>query len=97
MPVRMMRAGLLLPGGTASRVSRYAGRLPAIAVSERIFRVPAASLDLYKAGRLRRVDLAPLNTHRLRPRVGPSDRPPVLDVQALRDDLEGLNEARSRR
>lgn len=38
----------------------HTGRLPAIRVSERIFRIPRASFELYKAGELRAPTLAPL-------------------------------------
>ena len=38
----------------------HAGRLPAIRVSERIFRIPRASFELYKSGALREPTLAPL-------------------------------------
>jgi excisionase family DNA binding protein len=38
----------------------HAGRLPAIRVSERIFRIPRATFELYKAGALQEPTLAPL-------------------------------------
>ena len=48
----------------------HAGEIPAIAVSDRIFRIPAASFDLYKEGRLRLAQPAPIGARRTRPRIG---------------------------
>ena len=47
----------------------HAGSLPAILVSERIYRIPSASFEMYKAGTLRRTTLAPLGATRPRPRL----------------------------
>jgi len=48
----------------------HAGEIPAIVVSERIYRIPAATFELYKAGRLRVAEAAPLGGRKPRPRVG---------------------------
>lgn len=47
----------------------HAGSLPAIVVSERIYRIPSASFEMYKAGTLRRTTLASLGATRPRPRL----------------------------
>lgn len=52
------------------------GRLPAIHVSERIFRIPRASFELYKAGELREPTLAPLRRKAGR-------RPPLSEGEPL--------------
>ena len=63
----------------------HAGEIPAIAVSDRIYRIPAASFDLYKAGRLRSAQPAPLGRPRPRPRIGEGEtRPVAAGVAALR-------------
>jgi excisionase family DNA binding protein len=63
----------------------HAGEIPAIAVSERIYRVPAASFELYKSGRIRAATPAPLGTPRARPRIGQGEpRPAEAAVAAVR-------------
>jgi excisionase family DNA binding protein len=59
----------------------HAGDLPAIAVSERIYRIPAASFELFKAGRLRTPRPAPLGPVRTRPRIGAGE-PRVSGTEA---------------
>ena len=54
----------------------HAGSLPAILVSERIYRIPSASFEMYKAGTLRRTTLAPLGGTRPRPRLGEGETLP---------------------
>jgi excisionase family DNA binding protein len=48
----------------------HKGELPAIHVSERIYRIPAASFEMFKAGTLRTVTPAPLRTVQRQPRLG---------------------------
>jgi excisionase family DNA binding protein len=55
----------------------HAGRLPAIQVSERIYRVPVASFEMYKAGSLRVAGLAPMGGRKPRPRLGSDERLPT--------------------
>ena len=55
----------------------HAGEIPAIVVSDRIYRVPAASFELYKAGRLKSAQPAPLGQPRPRPRIGEGEGKPV--------------------
>ncbi len=59
-------------GISSSTVLRmiHAGDLPAIPVSARIYRVPAASFELFKAGRLRTPEPAPLGEPKKRPSLG---------------------------
>ena len=47
----------------------HAGEIPAIVVSERIYRIPAASFELFKSGRLRTAEPAPIGAARPRPRI----------------------------
>ena len=54
----------------------HAGELPAIRVSERIYRIPVASFELYKTGMLRVADLAPMRSAKGRPRLGLGERLP---------------------
>ena len=54
----------------------HKGELPAIRVSERIYRIPAASFEMYKAGTLRTVTPAPLRSVRQEPRLGEGERLP---------------------
>lgn len=54
----------------------HAGSLPAILVSERIYRIPSASFEMYKAGTLRPTTLAPLGGTRPRPRLGEGETLP---------------------
>ena len=63
----------------------HAREIPAIAVSDRIYRIPAASFELYKAGRLQSAQPAPLGRPRPRPRIGEGESTPVaVGVAALR-------------
>ena len=62
----------------------HSGALPAIAVSERIYRIPAASFKMYKAGTLRTPEPAPIGPVRPRPRLGSGERLPVTRSEALR-------------
>jgi excisionase family DNA binding protein len=48
----------------------HAGELPAIRVSERIYRIPSASFEMYKAGGLRAPEAAPLGGRGPRPALG---------------------------
>jgi excisionase family DNA binding protein len=61
----------------------HAGEIPAIAVSERIYRVPAASFELYTAGRLRSAQPAPLGRRRPRRRIGADEGKPTAAGAAL--------------
>ncbi len=51
--------------------------IPAIAVSDRIYRIPVASFELYKAGRLVAAQPAPLGRPRPRRRIGEGEARPV--------------------
>ena len=63
----------------------HAREIPAIAVSERIYRIPAASFELYKAGRLRSPQPAPQGRARPRPRIGEGESKPLaVGIAALR-------------
>jgi excisionase family DNA binding protein len=55
----------------------HAGEIPAIVISERIYRIPAASFELYKSGRLRTAKPAPLGDPRPRRRIGEDEPAPV--------------------
>lgn len=59
----------------------HAGEIPSIAVSARIYRVPAASYELYKAGRLRSAEAAPMGGRQPRPRIGEGE--PVPDASRV--------------
>jgi len=48
----------------------HSGELPAILVSDRIYRIPGASFAMYKAGTLRAAALAPVGGVKRRPRLG---------------------------
>ena len=61
----------------------HAGELPAIVVSERIYRIPAASFEMYKAGTLRTPETAPLGSMKRRPRLGSGERLPTADRETL--------------
>ena len=50
------------------------GRLPALRVSERIYRIPAASFERYKAGTLEEPFRAALGPEKPRPRFGADER-----------------------
>ena len=54
----------------------HKGELPAILVSERIYRIPAATFDLYKAGTLRTPAAAPRRSVRHQPRLGEGEALP---------------------
>ncbi len=61
----------------------HAGEIPAIAVSERIFRIPAESFELYKAGRLRSAEPAPMGGLAPRPAIGEDESLPNPERSAL--------------
>ena len=52
----------------------HAGRLPALRVSERILRIPAASFERYKAGTLEAPFEAAIGPVKQRPRFGADER-----------------------
>ena len=54
----------------------HAGALPAIHVSERIYRIPSASFEMYKAGTLRTAGPAPLRRVKQQPRLGKGEALP---------------------
>lgn len=54
----------------------HSGELPAIRVSQRIYRIPAASFEMYKAGTLQIADVAPLGGRKPRPQLGQGERLP---------------------
>ncbi len=54
----------------------HSGELPAILVSERIYRIPVASFEMYKVGTLRIADLAPIGDVKPRPQLGHGERLP---------------------
>lgn len=56
----------------------HKGELPAIHVSERIYRIPAATFEMYKAGRLRTATPAPLRSVRQEPRLGEGETLPEV-------------------
>jgi len=60
----------------------HAGEIPAIAVSERIYRIPAASFELYVAGRLRVAEAAPMGGRKPRPRIGEGEAAPSPEPAA---------------
>jgi excisionase family DNA binding protein len=55
----------------------HAGQLPAIQVSERIYRIPISSFEMYKAGGLRLAKAAPLGGRKPRPTLGHGERLPT--------------------
>ena len=61
----------------------HAGQLPAITVSQRIYRIPAASFEMYKAGALRAAGPAPLGPVIPRPRLASSEHLPTANRRAL--------------
>jgi len=61
----------------------HKGDLPAIHVSERIYRVPAASFEMYKTGTLRTVTAAPLRSVKRQPRVGEHETLPEARRSAI--------------
>lgn len=52
------------------------GRLPALRISERIYRIPAASFERYKTGMLEEPFTAALGPEKPRPRFGADERLP---------------------
>jgi excisionase family DNA binding protein len=62
----------------------HSGELPAIAVSERIYRIPAATFEMYKAGTLRTPEAAPVGPLKQRPRLGSAEHLPSARREALR-------------
>lgn len=54
----------------------HSGALPAIRVSERIYRIPSASFEMYKAGTLRTAGPAPLRRVKQQPRLGKGEALP---------------------
>lgn len=54
----------------------HADQLPAIAVSERIYRIPIATFEMFKAGTLRKPELASQGRRKARPRIGAGERLP---------------------
>lgn len=48
----------------------HSGELPAIHVSDRIYRIPSASFEIYKAGTLRASVLAPVGRVKRQPSLG---------------------------
>lgn len=54
----------------------HSGQLPAILVSERIYRIPAASLERYKAGELRTPGVAPEGGMKPRPQLAATESLP---------------------
>ena len=61
----------------------HADQLPAIAVSDRIYRIPVASFEMFKAGTLLKADLAPLGRRKPRPQLGECERFPEPRSEAL--------------
>jgi excisionase family DNA binding protein len=63
----------------------HRGEIPAIAVSNRIYRIPAASFELFKAGRLKTPQPAPVGATRARRRIGTGEpKPASVPVKAQR-------------
>lgn len=54
----------------------HSGSLPAIAVSARIYRIPAAAFEKFKDGTLTTPAVAPLGGTRPRPNIGGAERLP---------------------
>lgn len=48
----------------------HAGQLPAILVSDRIYRIPRAGFEMFKGGTLHAANAAPLGGVKPRPRLG---------------------------
>jgi excisionase family DNA binding protein len=55
----------------------HAGALPAIRVSERIYRIPIASFEMYKAGTFRDQPAVRLRQVKRQPRLGGAEGLPV--------------------
>ena len=60
----------------------HSGELPAILVSDRIYRIPAASFEMYKAGTLRAAALAPMGGVAPRPKLGQDELLPAAPKAA---------------
>lgn len=60
----------------------HAGELPAIHVSDRIFRIPHASFERFKSGTLRTADPAPIGGTKPRPRLGQGESLPKARTSA---------------
>ena len=60
----------------------HSGELPAILVSERIYRIPAASFEMYKAGTLRVATAAPMGGVKRRLRLGQGEVLPAAPAAA---------------
>jgi excisionase family DNA binding protein len=60
----------------------HKGELPSIHVSDRIYRIPAASFEMYKTGTLRTVTPAPLRTVKRQPRLGEGETLPKVQRKA---------------
>lgn len=52
------------------------GRLPALRISERIYRIPAAGFERFKTGTIERPFIASLGPNKPRPRFGQGELPP---------------------
>lgn len=55
----------------------HRGEIPAIAVSDRIYRIPAASFEMFKSDRLKTAQPAPLGATRARRRIGAGEPKPA--------------------
>jgi excisionase family DNA binding protein len=63
----------------------HSGQLPAILVSQRIYRIPAATLERFKTGELRTPGLAPEGGPKPRPQLGADESlPKGTDALAAR-------------
>jgi excisionase family DNA binding protein len=71
----------------------HAGRLPALRVSERIYRIPAASFERYKAGTLEAPFEVAIGPVKPRPRFG--DHEPIPDIAPDRETGRAPARARS--
>jgi excisionase family DNA binding protein len=60
----------------------HRGDLPAILVSERIYRIPSAGFELYKAGKLRVAAPAPVRDVEQQPDLRGDERLPVAPAPA---------------
>jgi len=61
----------------------HSGELPAILVSDRIYRIPDESFEMYKAGTLRADTLAPVGGPKPRPRLGQGEELPMARDEAV--------------
>lgn len=69
-------AELAISSATVIRMI-HKGELPAIRVSQRIFRIPVASFEMYKRGTLRTASPAPLRSVRRQPQLGQGEALPT--------------------